>query len=195
MIWLLKLIYPFLKLAGKIHLPYTHKKVTGYHYYDLQTIIEPGDILVAHTSGEFTNWLIPGFWKHAAIYTGTGTIVEAVGEGVRQSHLVSFMLTKDYVRVMRPKFLTPAQKLTACVVARSQIGKPYDYYLKSGIEAFYCAELPWFAMMKACLPDKCPFEMRNRFGELTVTPEDYVGPSDKFFILWSSIQQVSRRPK
>jgi hypothetical protein len=190
----LRLIYPFLKLAGKLHLPFTHKQVTGHHYFDAQQVVQPGDVLLSHAHGEFTNLLIPGFWKHAAIYCGQGEVIEAVAEGVIKTHLVQFMLSKDFVTILRPAFLTPIQNEIAAIAARGQVGKPYDYELRSGIEAFYCAELPWFSIMTACLPEKCPFEMRLMFGEFTVAPQDYAEATDKFSCVWSSRNLVTRRP-
>jgi len=193
--FILKILYPITKAAGKIHAPFTHKKVTGYHYFDLQSTIEPGDILLAHTEGEFTNWLIPGFWKHAAVYIGGGTIVEAVGDGVRENHLVGFMLSKDFVSVFRPLFMNNDEKSIMCYFAKIQVGKPYDYYLKSGIEAFYCAELPWFSIKAGLEPKETPFKMRPRYGELTVVPQDYCKAADKFQRVWSSRNRPLRRPK
>lgn len=187
---LLKALYPVIVFFGHLHAPWTRKKISGVHYLDLMKKIEDGDTLVGRTEGEGANLIIPGYWKHVAMYIGNGLIVEAVGSGVRKSDLITFLLHRDHVKCLRPKFMTEASCAASALIATSQIGKPYDYELKSDIRAFYCAELCQWAYAQAMRPNDCPFKMYDRMGELTIAPDDFDKAKDKFSCEWDSDEIV-----
>jgi hypothetical protein len=179
---LLNFLKPFLRWCSGKHAPWTHKGVTGKDYYAAQDILEPGDIFVTKIRGELTSLIIPGYWSHAAIYCPTAPgivneyIMEAEGPGVIRTDLVTFMMSKDELMVLRTK-LPPQVCARAAVIATEQLGKPYDFdmvFHLSGQKAFYCSELVWWAYAQACMEFHmpCPFIPKKELGVLTISPDN-----------------------
>lgn len=180
--WLLNLLAPFLKWASGKHLPFTHKLVTGLDYYRIEELLQPGDIFLTRIRGELTSLIIPGYFSHAAIYAPIGTgqvneyVMEAEGPGVLQTDLVSFLLSKDIVIVLRPK-LAANVNAKAADFATVQRGLPYDYafhFHMTNQKAFYCSELVWWSYAQACSGAgcPCPFIPVDQLGVRTVAPDD-----------------------
>lgn len=145
--WVLGFVTPFVKWWGKMHVPFTHKKVNGKHYYLLRDKIEVGTVLLSTTDGEFSNLINPEKIKHAAIYVGSihdddiRYVVEATGKGVVATDLVTFMTTKDLVIGCKPDYLTEKDKAALPFEAFKLIGTPYDYLFNKDSENLYCFEL------------------------------------------------------
>lgn len=202
---LFSILKPITKFIGKVHLPYTHKKMSGMDYYSMFPLLKKGTIFLTRTEGEATTILIPGFWKHAAVYTPKSNalvdevVTEAVGEGVIENDLVSFLMKKDFVLALEPLFLGDKKEQImgrAAEIAGEQMGKPYDYDFEfriSNNEAFYCSELIWWAYDKACkeFGIECPFVPRKRLGEATITPDDIAKAASKFQIVWDSRKKAT----
>lgn len=193
--WILNLITPFLKWSSGKHLPFTHKLITGLDYYQIEYLLQPGDIFLTRIRGELTTLIIPGFFSHAAIYCPEGAgdvnefVMEAEGPGVVRTDLVSFLLSKDYVVIRRPR-LTEDQRILAAQYATAQRGLPYDYNFKfsmSGQKAFYCSELVWWSYAQACALAKveCPFVPVDQLGVATITPDD-IYTSNNFNTIYDS---------
>ena len=49
-----------------------HSLITQENREAVQKLLEPGDILLTRGNWVATNLNIPGFWKHMAMYIGTG---------------------------------------------------------------------------------------------------------------------------
>ncbi len=183
---LLAMSVPITKWVGHVHAPWTHKRISGRHYLAAKGILQPGDVLMSRTDGELTNVFIPGFWSHGAVYVGNGEVVEATGDGVHKTDLLSWMLTKDYVRVCRARFATALQRSDAAYFARSYIGLPYDYGFASGNKALYCFEITYVAYRAACGVDS-PWTLRTEtLGVATVIGDDFDRSRDKWDFVWDS---------
>jgi uncharacterized protein YycO len=91
----------------------------------LQTILQPGDVFVTRKECAVTNYFLPGFWPHAAMYVGDGKVVESLKDGVRERTLDS-PFGNDAVALIRPQ-LDPSSIGQAIERARTHIGKPYDF--------------------------------------------------------------------
>jgi uncharacterized protein YycO len=191
--WILDLSVPITKLIGKLHAPFSVKYINGFDYFRVREKIVPGQIFLSRTRGMFSNNFIPGFFTHAAICIDSNTICEAVGEGVRANDIISFMLSKDYLVLLRPSFATPEQMQKAADFARENIGKPYDYEFQSDLKAFYCSEL-CFASYKEAMNGNSPLELRERLGDKTIVPSDIWAAKDKFSVVYQSeeTKNVSR---
>jgi hypothetical protein len=194
---LLNALIPMTKAAGKLHAPFTHKKVTGYHYYHLKPQLKPGHVLVARKDGELTNLLIPGEFTHAAMYIGESVVriddrdtvvpmvIEAIGDGVVLCDLHTFLMTKDRVGVLQPRFTDEVGMSKAADWAVSKLGMPYDYLFDPGHNAFYCAELAYEAYEQSS-PNGIPFTRWETLGIPTVTPQDFVNATEHWHLFWDS---------
>jgi hypothetical protein len=178
---LLNFLKPLLRGASGVHMPFTHKLVTGRQYYAARANLKPGSIFVSKIRGELTGILIPGYWSHAAIYSPVPRspdemVMEAEGPGVIETDLVTFVMGKDCLAILDPG-LPDEVMARAAAIATEQLGKPYDYDFEfnlSNQEAFYCSELVWWCYDKACEEFKIPspFKPRMSLGVATVTPDD-----------------------
>src|SRR5260221_11314961 len=68
-----------------------HREVKAYEYNSFLIRAQPGDIIVTRTKGSFTNWLIPGHYKHAVLYTGHGQCEEAILPDVHSLSLLDLL--------------------------------------------------------------------------------------------------------
>lgn len=169
---ILKILFPLIKFIGKLHFPYTHKWITGKHYFDLRDSLKPGMVFLTRTRGEITNLFIPSFWTHAAIYVGNGYVVEAIGRGVSKTDIITFMLTKDYISVYTPKGGDPQQMNNAVVWACEKLNTPYDYFFEGSDKAFYCVELV--------------LDSYKRKGKDDIWVPDIITDENKWDKIWSS---------
>lgn len=189
--WLLKLLKPFVVWCGKIHVPFTRKRVTGKHYYMLRDKISMGTVLLTTTRGEFSNIINPEKIKHAGIYVGEidrdgiKYVLEAVGRGVVKTDLVTYLTTKDLVIGCEPKFLTNDDKVQIPVEALRIIGIPYDYLFEKGGKAFYCFEAVAhiFKMLHPEIQLKCKEVVR---GKKIFSYETYLNDKERFSVVFNS---------
>jgi uncharacterized protein YycO len=183
-------LIPLITFIGKIKLPFVSKEEIMDEFYNIQNILQPGDILLTNSSGHLSNLLNPSHWKHCTIYVGIEDnipyIVEAVGKGVVKKQLVSWLGSKDKISIVRtePIIMTTKQIPKMIKFIKDQLGKPYDYTFDSVSEntysTFYCSELAYFGI-KHANPD-CNFNMRseNFWGVSTVLPSDFYDAKTKF---------------
>lgn len=167
-------------ILGKIHSPWSRKKVTSFDYHAVINLaLPPGSVIATRTMGEITNLFIPEYFKHVAITTDRGTVIEATTKGVIETDLIDFLLRKDYFAVYLPLFADLDQMIAACEFAKAQVGKSYDYaFATSDIKSFYCAEII-YASYQVAVGDS-PFTLRPRLGQLTVLPNDIANATSKW---------------
>lgn len=204
-VWIRRRIFcvlkPFLEYVHYLHFPFTHKKVTGEHYYDLIPKLKPGTLFTTHISGEATNYLIPGHWTHVAIYTPDPTkkvselVTQAEGEGVGTIDLISFMVSKDEIRAFEPNLPSPLKEKVmarAAEIAAAQVGDKYDYGFgdwRDNNKDFYCSKLGWYAFDVSCQEHGIPslFRPKRTLGVPTVTPEEVAVGDEDFTMFWNSL--------
>jgi len=147
--FLLTVLGPFIRFIGKIHMPFSRKKITGKDYYKWRDHIETGMVFLTKTEGEFSNLINPTKIKHAGIYVGELNddgiyyVLESVGKGSILTDLVTFLTTKDVVVICKPKFIRNESDFKYHVKEQSKrlVGIPYDYLFRKGGKAYYCFEL------------------------------------------------------
>jgi hypothetical protein len=109
---------------------------------DLVSQLKPGDVLLRRTEGTSGNLFIPSWWKHAAVYTGDGYVVEATFDGVKKTPIDKFFAEGDHVMALRAKSMTPEMQAQASAYAEAQVGKPYDFDVNFDDDArLSCTEL------------------------------------------------------
>jgi len=171
------------RTLGKIHAPWTRKNI---HYTDVAKVLEillPGDYILARTNGEFSTIMIPGFYKHAAIYIGDGKIIDATSVGVTERYLADLMMDTDNVAIMRVPNLTKDQQSLIVSYCKYSIGTPYDFevYVESRT-SLYCSELVYVSINYAL---QCNYiELRESMGIPTVTPDDLYLMTKKANLIW-----------
>lgn len=198
----LNLTMPIVRVVGRLHAPFSHRRVTGVHYHHAASRLIPGQVLVCRKQGELTNLLIPGDYTHAAVYCGprvmlvdgqkteVRVVVEAVSPRVRVTDLATFLTAKDRVLALSPTFCGAAGMLKAADAALANLGIEYDYLFEPNDgprrRAFYCAELAWDAYRVAFGDMPLPFVLRETLGVPTVTPQDFVDAERHWRVDWDS---------
>lgn len=179
----LRFLVPISKGIGRLHAPFTHKRVNGPDVFSIQEKLVPGYVLLSFIRGELSNLFIPGEFTHAAMVIDDRFVIEAVGGGVRMNDIISFMTSKDRVVLLRPLFADDEQRKKAVGLAQTTIGAPYDYLFEGGNRAFYCSELIQWCYERS---GASAFTKRKRFNISTVTPNDFAQAEEKWELVWDS---------
>ena len=90
---------------------------------------QKADILLSTTDAKVSGAIRFGTgsdYSHAAVYVGSGGMIEAVGNGVRFVTLDVGTADNSITHVYRRRNLTPQQADLVCQYARQQVGKDYD---------------------------------------------------------------------
>lgn len=105
--------------------------------------------------------------SHASIYDAEhGTVIEAIGSGVREIPLSQLVGRNHYVIVVRPSNMTAAEQHEAVLRARTKLGAKFDITGMFGVDnkdEYYCSELVYWASQT---------EARGFARERVVTPSD-----------------------
>jgi len=129
----------------------TSYKMKGPHERAVLNIIKKGDVLLRRYEKFISGRLIPGFYTHAAVYIGDDRVIHAIGKGVCNEDILTFMHC-DYVAVLRPPEGTDADKTSK--LALECVGLPYDWAFEFKNDHRYtCTEL-----VHHCLVDDLVFD-------------------------------------
>ena len=177
---LLDILKPFSRMLAKFSVK---RRISDKDFKAICKVIEHGDVLVTRRRFELSNIFIPGYYTHAGLYLVTGDhhqAIEATSDGTTITSLGKFLFSKDYVAVLRPKFIRSKHEQSKIIdYAQGFKGLPYDYYFESDEDAFYCSELIWRVFRKAC-PTFRSFTARRYLGVETVVPQDFRDASGYF---------------
>ncbi|MFH0920350.1 MAG: YiiX/YebB-like N1pC/P60 family cysteine hydrolase [Fibrobacterota bacterium] len=167
---------------------------------NLRTLLEPGDIILIRRNWVLSNIGLPGFWPHAALYTGTSAeaasrftddtalvgalrdtgrageplrTVEALANGVVRNTLEK-TCDADYVAVLRPR-IPDKDKAAALRRALSCCGVPYDFDFDFSTDAsLVCTELIYKAYQRgAGMEQGLSLPLSDILGRLTLPPNDF----------------------
>jgi hypothetical protein len=160
---------------------------------DLLGQLKAGDILLEKTPFRLTDILIPGYWGHVAIWTGTEQelvelgiwdhpvvknyhqqirqgrhVVEALRPGVQLNSLENF-LNVDDLAVFRVHDDRDSRLADRLLLTFRQIGKPYDFNFDvETTNRIVCSELLYQTMTDISWPTK------KSFGRRTISPDHVV---------------------
>jgi len=92
---------------------------------ELNLLLRPGDVFVTRHDDAMSNWFLPGYWPHAALYLGGGQVLEAKKDGVRVRSFHETLAVDAFV-VLRPPL--PEPDLPDVITrAMQHAGKAYDF--------------------------------------------------------------------
>lgn len=170
---ILGLIVPLSAVVGRLHLPYTRKRVRAAHVREALRLIKPGHVLRTRSDGDLVNLFAPGDSpvRHAAIWDGTG-VVEASGGGVVRLDIYDFLMSKDRFQLLEPRWASEAQMAEAARQARALVGQPYDMLFRIAGDGQYCFKLP-FDCYRRALGARPPMLLRRYWGEELVVSDSY----------------------
>lgn len=142
-LWMLTPIQKVMQRLGKSECLITRSQVDS-----ILAVARPGDILLSHETQRLTSYFIKGFWDHAAIVSSRGTVIEAVGTGVREVDLEEWLFKKDYVKVIRTYFSNTVC-LSAGTASLEFIGYKYNFtfswinpfHVSRNRRGVYCSQL------------------------------------------------------
>lgn len=183
---------PIGRFISKFHRP--PSKITSEHYERALKYIQDGDTLLSRDDWAFSNWFIPGYWKHVGIYYN-GYVYEAVTAGVRCIRFDEWMYKKDYVGIVRPNInftVSELQRGFSFLVECISDEDSYDFTMSmddlsektdvdmGSIKAWYCSKYcyAFYKSMNSSFTDQ--FVLKETLGEPTVTPNDYWEAVSKF---------------
>lgn len=188
MIWLLRLIRPITKLIAKVKIPWSVKKITGQDLYNLEGLLEPGDVILSKTNGHLSSLFVPGGYSHGAVYCGHNglcpVVIEAIGEGIGHQDLCTHLLSKDKILIMRPK-LTDAQRLEVFNDSYNYVGLDYDLEFESNDQEFYCFELVAQILKNVSLGE-IMVEKKKVLGHDFYVAESFLEDSKNFSVVYYS---------
>ena len=126
---------PFVKPSGQ------GKRVTTKIIDQIRDTIQPGDIFVPRHDDAMSNFFLPGFWPHAALYIGplssrndlgipvhrdhSADVLEAKKDGVKLRKIEETLAVDSFV-ILRPK-VSAEELQQALEKALTHEGKHYDF--------------------------------------------------------------------
>lgn len=168
-----QLIAPFSAAVGRLHLPYTRKRVRAAHVREALGLLKPGHILRTRSDGDLVNLFAPGdsHFRHTAIWDGKG-VIEASGGGVVRLDIHDFLMSKDRFQLLEPRWATDAQMAEAARQAGTLLGQPYDLTFRLSGDGQYCFKLP-FDCYRRALGARPPMTLRRHWAEEVVVSDSY----------------------
>jgi uncharacterized protein YycO len=176
--------------------------------------LKPGDILIEKAPYRLTDILIPGYWGHAAIWTGTPEelkalgvwdhpsvvpyrqeinankrVIEALRSGVQLNSLRHF-LNVDDLAVLRASEMTREERREVVLNAFAQLGKRYDFNFNiESSDTVVCSELVYLSYPQIKWPtDKA-------LGRYTISPDHIAKKTEsselKLIVLYHDGEKVS----
>jgi len=166
----------------------------------LQETLAPGDVLIVRREYAVTNYFLPGYWPHAALYLGDAAelaqlgicdhenlqpswahelttpgdqprrVLESMKDGVRIRSLDS-PLKADSIVVLRPQ-LSPREVADALARGLMHEGKPYDFDFDfTRSDRLICTEVVYRAYEGA---GGMSLPLNRRAGRLTFSGRDLI---------------------
>lgn len=143
-------------------------KVRGTDIERVMQEVSPGDVLLRGYD-QFLGSRLIGRWSHAGIVVDSTHVVHALGDGVRNEHILDFMRC-DRIWVLRPNLIYD-RKVELVNYVRSLVGRPYDYlFLFNDPRELSCTEL-WLHTFERFPELKIEVKDRPIFGKV-VKPID-----------------------
>ena len=143
------IVPPIAKFIALFHKP--DDITTSSDYEQLRSIIRNGDILVSRTDWELSNLIMPGYWKHCAVYKD-GYVYEAVTkQGVRKILVEEFFFKKDHIGLCRNSDYLPSEDDLShgFKFLDSELGESYNWSFELDVNnKNCCSQLAYNFLLK-----------------------------------------------
>lgn len=146
------------------HMPKIPEPVEGI----FRELMRAGDVFVTRKECAVTNYFLPGFWPHVAMYVGDDRVVESLKDGVQVRGMES-PFGNDCLALIRP-CLNAAEISVAIERAHQHVGKPYDFdfdFTRS--DRMVCTEVVYRSYDGI---SGLRFQLIKRAGRQTLSAED-----------------------
>ena len=187
------------QLASRISTGPGHRPaLPGHVVLKLRELLQPGDVLITRKEQGMTNYVLPGYWPHAALYIGDCEQLQRIGiadhphvkprwDRLRQCDLFEprrvLEALKDgvWIRSLACPFESDALAVIRPRLARAQIaeaitrglfhdGKPYDFDFDfTRSDRLVCTEVVYRSYEGI---GGLAFELTRRAGRMTLAAED-----------------------
>ncbi len=164
------------------------KRIHSKLQYQILDLVKPGDVFITRHDDALSNWFLPGFWPHAALYLGGATnlsaewgelptaavaeswFLEAKKDGVKVRP-VRETLAVDALVVLRPP-LEETQLQHGLQRALTHLGKPYDFLFDfRTADRLVCTEVVYRGF-HGIFPIE--FQLREVGGRLCLPAEEFL---------------------
>lgn len=153
------------------------KRVDHFIRAGVLELMQPGDVVVTRHDDALSNWFLPGFWPHAALYLGCSgesggahRFLEAKKDGVR-IRPAEETLAVDSLLVLRSP-LSESGRSQALDRALSHAGKPYDFLFDfRTADRLVCTELVYRGFQGLGRVD---FRLKEVGGRLCLPAEELI---------------------
>lgn len=149
--------------------------IKAKHLEIIHPQLQRGDIILTRRNGYVSNYFIPGYWTHSALYIGTSgkkyikndhAVIEALSEGITCRSLKESLQVDAFI-ILRP-CITKIKIDKAINNAFDHIGKPYDFDFDfNTLDKVSCTELIYLSYRHAEV-----ITAHESFGRKFTTPNE-----------------------
>lgn len=144
----------------------------GDQYRKAVEILEPGYIIGRGYEDYLDGYFIPGDYSHSCICSSMLTngqkIIHSMAYGVFEEDLIDFLRCDRFVIFKPKKCLKKAVK-----IAKSLIGKKYDFDFDLENNKYYCHEF-----CATCYPDLDIKPIKTKYGKEAYTIDSFINSKD-----------------
>ena len=144
----------------------------GRQFREAVEVLQPGYVIGRGYTDYLDGYFIPGQYSHTGICVKNSeweqSMIHAMSVGVFQQDLVDFLRCDRFIIFKPRKDLKKAVR-----IAKSLVGRPYDFDFKTNNKAYYCHELTAY-----CFPNLKIEQMNVMFGKKAYTIDSFINSPD-----------------
>ncbi len=134
-------------------LPWRFRKnhLTEHDFDAARHIIERGDVVLVGGHRRLGIFFFRSTLVHALLYTGEGTCIHAIADGVEMTQFSTLFRESDTLVIWRPAYHNKEQVDATVAYMESKLGMPFDFgFNPVSRNAWFCTELVCNALRDVC---------------------------------------------